>query len=208
MKWLIKLEYYDMSFNIKVLKKDDCIINNQKTSNHRMIYILDGFMQKMQKFNNGEIINTQLLYSNDIFIDTQQSVQINDQPNNYFYKFKALTQTTIIVINQKKLLKKIQKEYRLYDYYYNLNQEMLIILSHKNTKKRLIQLLLILIKNFGILSSNKIFVPFNISHNNIANIIGSQRITVNRIMNQLKQTVLYYDNKKIVIFNLIKLIEF
>lgn len=208
MKWLIKLESYDMSFKIKILKKNDCIIANQKNSNHKIIYILDGFIQTMQTFTNGEIINTQLLYTNDILIDIQQPIQIKDQHTNCFYKFKALTQTILIIINKKEFIKKIQKSDRINYNSLNLNKEMIIILSHKNTKKRLIQLLLILIKKFGVLKNNQISIPFTISHCNIASIIGSQRITVNRIMNKLKQNTIYYDSKKIIIFDILKLIQF
>ena len=213
MKWLSNLEYYNIPFNIKIVNKNDCIIADRKINEHKIFYILDGFIQEMQVFTNGEIISLKLLYNNDSFKNIQPDLELENLclDVNYHHRFKALTNTILIVVNKKELIKQTNNgKYKanLIDDIENYKKnEMLCVLSHRNTKKRLIQLLLILTKHFGVLTKNEIYIPFNISHSNIATIIGSQRITVNRIMKKFKPDILYYDDKQIIIFNIIRLIQ-
>lgn len=193
MEWLIHLENYNISFNIKHLNKDDYIIANQEVKNCTVLYILDGFMQKTQIFTNGEIICLRLLYKNNIFTNIKPNIKKPYQNINYHYSFQALINTTIIAINREEFINKIPykdqdfKETTNIYYNYEGEKEMINILSHKNTRRRLIQLLLTLIEHFGIFTKYSIVIPFNLSHHNIATIIGSQRVTVNKIMNILKK---------------------
>ncbi len=91
---------------------------------------------------------------------------------------------------------------------YNTKNEIISILSHRNTKKRIIQLLMILMKQFGQIKNNQIIIPFHLSHQTIAIIAGSQRITVNRIMNKLKQSgIVSYNKKSLIIYSVTKLIQ-
>ena len=211
MKWLNKLEYYGLSFKIETVYKNDCIIADKKRYEYKILIILDGFMQKVQNFTNGEAITLKLLYSADLFTNIKPETQSSYANTNYYYQFKALTDTTIIVLNTKELEKKTEsnyyQQYLLSQIHNQENNEMIQILSHKNIKKRIIQLLLILIKHFGKISKNHIHIPFGLSQQSIAIIIGSQRVTVNRIMSKFKRNTLYYDNKKIIIFNMLRLIQ-
>ena len=98
--------------------------------------------------------------------------------------------------------------YQLYLSTSNYSKDMINITSHKNTKKRLIQFLFILVERLGVPTKKQIIIPLHLSHYTIATIIGSQRITVNKIMNELKKKeILSYDNKKISIINIIQLIS-
>jgi len=211
MKWLNKLEEYNLSFKVKILYKNDCIIADRKSNEHKILIILDGFIQKVKIFTNGETITLKLLYNTDIFTNLRPGVRSSYSNTNHCYQFKALTNTIIIVINQKELIKPIannySKEYLLYHIYNYEDNDILKILAHQNITKRIIQLLLILTQHFGKISKNQIYIPFNISQDNIATIIGSQRVTVNRIMNKLKTNILYYDDTKIIILNVMKLIQ-
>ena len=196
MKWLINLENYNISFNINILKKNDYILVNQETKKTKIIYILDGFIQNIQIFTNNEIVCLNLLYSHNLIPTTQPLIKKTDKQTNHYYKFIALTRTIILIIDKKEFLQKMQPNNQLFQElthkHLNYNKEMISILSHRNTKKRLIQLLLILIKHFGVFTEYKILIPFNLSHYRIATIIGSQRITVNKIMNELKKNKSYY----------------
>nr|YP_009502067.1 global nitrogen transcriptional regulator [Porolithon onkodes]ASB29669.1 global nitrogen transcriptional regulator [Porolithon onkodes] len=208
MKWLQYLETYNISFNIKILNTEDSIIINK---NNYAVYIIDGFMQKLQVFTNKETLCTQLLYSNhilEIFKLTQNKLCLN---RNYSYKFVALKKTIILIVHKKEFINKSNKYNQLiYSLaYFKLiyNGDILAIISHKNTRKRLIQFLFIIIERLGIFKKNRFLIPFNLPHSTIATIIGSQRITVNKIMNKLKkERILFYSNQKISIINIIKLI--
>lgn len=191
MKWLIDLETYNISFNIRILKKNDSILAHQDTNENKIIYILEGFIQILQVFTNGETICSQLLYTSDLFMNTIPCITLPYENINYYYKFIALTKTVIVIINEKEFIKKLNYNTELlhkfqHTYLYR-NNEINQILSHRSTKKRLVQLLFILIEHFGTFTEYSIIIPFNLSHYTIATIIGSQRITVNKIMNELKK---------------------
>lgn len=208
MKWLTYLEEDNISFKVNILDKEDSILINK---NNKIIYIIDGFMQKLQVFTNGEKLCTQLLYKDHLLKKIKLTKQLPYKRNNHHYELIALKRTIIITIEEQELITKSnmynQSIYQLHLLSSNYNEDIISITSHKNTKKRLIQFLFILIERLGILTKKRIIIPLNLSHYTIATIIGSQRITVNRIMNELKnKKTLSYDNKKISIINIIKLI--
>ena len=208
MKWLTYLEKYNISFKVSILNKEDSILINK---NNRIIYIVDGFIQKLQVFTNGEKLCTQLFYKNHILKKIKLTEQIPYKKHNHYYELIALTRTIIITLEEQELIRKshvyYQFVYGLQSWNSNHNEDIIGITSHKNTKKRLIQFLFVLIERLGVLTKKQIIIPLNLSHYTIATIIGSQRITVNRIMNELKKkNILSYDNKKISIINIIQLI--
>lgn len=208
MKWLEDLENWNTSFKIHVLQKHDCILISHKTNSNQSLYILDGLIEITQIFTNKEKICIELLFKNDIFIK-QKSNYIDKV--NYYYKIVAIKKTAIVNISSKRFANINQKPEFLYTYNINIeknNHKMAQILSHKNTKKRVVQLLLILAKNFGRFNKNNITIPFYISHQIIGSITGSQRANISRIMNYLKKNkMIYYDKQKIVLYNIIKLVE-
>lgn len=209
MEWLRYLEKYNISFQVNILNKEDSILVNK---NNKIIYIIDGFMQKLQVFTNGEKLCTQLLYKNHILKKIKLTKHLPDKRDNHYYELIALKRTIIITFEEQELILK-SSMYNQSIYYQqhslssNYNEDIIGITSHKNTKKRLIQFLFVLIERLGVVTKKQIIIPLNLSHYTIATIIGSQRITVNRIMNELKnKKILSYDNKKISIINIIQLI--
>ena len=208
MKWLTLLEKHNIPFTIHILEKDDCFIINHITHKIKVIYLLDGFMQILQVFTNGEKICKQLIYSNSIV----QNTNINtNKINTYYYKAVAITKTVVMSV-PKKILEKTLKNNNILtqDFqitYRHPNNDIIKILIYKNTKKRVFHLLLILSKHFGKFENNYIVIPFYLSHFMIANITGSQRITINRIMSKLKQDgIINYNHKYIFIYQIVKLI--
>lgn len=193
MTLLINLEKYNISFNIIILEKNDCILS-KLNKNTQLFYILNGFMQKLQIFTNNEAICLQLLENKDIIIDKKKDL-LYYKKINYYYKVIALKRTIILTINRKEFIKKLEGNQDLLKIIkapqLNKHNIMLSIMAHKNTKKRLIQLLLILIKNFGIFTKSQLIIPMKLSHYDIATIIGCQRVTINKIMSQLKKNRLF-----------------
>lgn len=208
MEWLTYLEKYNISFKVSILNKEDSILINK---NSQVIYIIDGFMQKLQVFTNGEKLCTQLLYKDHILKKFKLTKKLPYKGDNHHYELIALKRTIIITFEEQELIIKSstydQFAYQLHLLNSNYNEDIISINSHKNTKKRLIQFLFVLIERLGIVTKRQIIIPLNLSHYTIATIIGSQRITVNRIMNELKKKgTLSYNNKRISIINLIQLI--
>ena len=208
MEWLTYLEKQNISFKVNILNKKDSILINK---DNKIIYIVDGFMQKLQVFTNGEKLCTQLLYKDHILTKIKLTKQLPYKRHNYYYELIALKRTIIITFEKQELIIKSNTYNQfispLYSLNSNYNEDIISITSHKNTTKRLIQFLFVLIERLGVLTKQQIIIPLNLSHYTIATIIGSQRITVNRIMNELKKKgILSYDNKKIAIVNIIQLI--
>ena len=209
MKWLEKLENCNASFHIHILDKKDFIFITKANKQKYIVYMLDGLTQFLQIFTNSEKICMQLLQKDHVM--AYHSFQ--GKENNCVI-ISAITKTKIIAIPSDEYAEAKIKDIKIETLRENIlnkqnkNNAIASILSHRNTKKRIVQLLMILIKQFGEIKRNKITIPFHLSHKTIANIIGSQRITVNKIMNSLKQNhTLSYNNKSITVNNLIKLIQ-
>lgn len=209
MKWLEYLENCNISFKIHILQKYDCILIPGTKSDYQVLYILDGLMEILQIFTNNEKICVQLLHKNSIFKNFKYD-HINT--TNYYYKAVAITKTALVTVPCRYLINKINKKPNILSNFL-LNQQkdnhdIIHILSHKNTKKRIIQLLLTLAKSFGHYSNGNVIIPFCVPHYVIGNITGSQRANISKIMNYLKKNrIIYYDKQKIILYNIIKLIE-
>jgi len=167
-------------------------------------------MQILKIFTNGENICMNLLYKKQIIPNIKSNIK---QHNNYYYKIVAIKKTVIATIPSQVLNERIKKNiacFQEFQIIYNKSKNDIVnILVYKNTKKRVIQLLLTLSKNFGKIKPKYIIIPFHLSHKTIATITGSQRITISRIMYALKKKKLInYDNQKILIYSIIKLIQF
>lgn len=208
MEWLKDLESYNISFHTHILEKQESIFIQRISKNNQIIYIVDGLIQLLQVFTNKEKICLNLLKKNQMIT----SGNIASKARNYYYILTSVTKTTIITVPLKefkaKIGKNIKKLANITSWDYSIENQMIGILSHKNTKKRIIQLLMILIKEFGKIEEHKITIPFHLSHQTIANITGSQRITVSKIIGSLKEgKCIQYSGKKLIVCNAIKLIQ-
>lgn len=212
MLWLEYLENINISFNIKILNKNDSIIITHLLQETQLVVILDGLVQTMQIFTNGEGLCTSLLKANNIIqLNYTQTKHVN-----YYYKATAITKTAIISIPIQEFAKKTSKTQQLLKKFIQLNTYnytsyniMTSILCHKNTKKRIIQLLLILSKEFGQTQYEHIIIPFCLSHNTISIITGSHRVNITRIMNELKKNkIISYNSQRLIIQDIIKLSQY
>jgi len=132
---------------------------------------------------------------------------------NIIININANIETVIATIPSQILNEKIKKNiicFQEFQIVYNTkNNDITNILVYKNTKKRVIQLLLTISKQFGKIKPKYIIIPFYLSHQTIATITGSQRITINRIMYRLKKKrIINYDKQKILIYSIVELIQF
>lgn len=212
MKWIEYLEKNNIAFNIHILEKNDSLIFYKKSTKKHLFIIVNGLIKLINIFTNGEIICSKLLYNKNII---PYELINSYKEHNHYYKAKALIKTAILSVP----LDKSKNFYTKKDYsnikslhLLELNKQdtniMIQILCHRNTKKRIINLLLILAKEFGHLKNYKIIIPFYISHYDISIITGSQRANVTRVMNYFKQKhIISYTKRYITINNLLKLIQ-
>lgn len=84
-----------------------------------------------------------------------------------------------------------------------LQTEMMIeTLAHRDMGSRLVSFLLILCRDFGVPASNGITVDLKLSHQAIAEAIGSTRVTVTRLLGELRdQDLISIQKKKITVHN-------
>ena len=75
-------------------------------------------------------------------------------------------------------------------------------LTHKDIYSKLVNFLSILCEDFGVIGGKGITIDLHLSHQDIADAIGSTRVTITRIIGELKKLgLLTIDQKKIVIFD-------
>nr|YP_009332625.1 global nitrogen transcriptional regulator [Membranoptera weeksiae]AHZ94639.1 global nitrogen transcriptional regulator [Membranoptera weeksiae] len=200
MKWINSFSNSHIPYYIYKLNKGDKILYNPNKIYNRSIIILHGVIYLFKIFQNKEIFPLAILKTNNI-IDLEYSYE-----TQYYYTIIALDQAYLMSFSLLNIKNKIYiKKQILFNIIYGqkltLKQYELMnqILRHKYIKYRILQLILLLSLEFGIIHKNKIIIPFSLSQKNISIIIGSNKITINQIMNYLsKKTIIKYSTKKII----------
>ena len=84
-----------------------------------------------------------------------------------------------------------------------LQTEMMIeTLAHRDMGSRLVSFLLILCRDFGVPTKDGITIDLKLSHQAIAEAIGSTRVTVTRLLGDLRQDeMISIHKKKITVHN-------
>lgn len=206
MEWLKELENCNISFHMHVLQKQDAIFMQSTDRNNQIIHILDGFIQLIQVFTNSEKVCVKLLHKRQTIINKKNKTK----KCSHYYLLVAIAKTTIITIPSEEFNKKKEriKLLSLIQLQRNEKDKVIDILSHRNTKKRVVQLLITLTKQFGQIKKQKITLPLDLPHETIAIITGSQRITISRVMNKLKKNgIINYSDRDIIICSIAKLIR-
>ena len=85
-------------------------------------------------------------------------------------------------------------------------ETMIETLTHRDMSSRLASFLLVLCRDFGVPSEKGVTIDLRLSHQAIAEAIGSTRVTITRLLGELKSSsLLAIDRKKITIFDPIAL---
>jgi global nitrogen regulator NtcA len=84
-----------------------------------------------------------------------------------------------------------------------LQTEMMIeTLAHRDMGSRLVSFLLILCRDFGVPGQDGVTIDLKLSHQAIAEAIGSTRVTVTRLLGDLRdQSMISIHKKKITVHN-------
>jgi CRP/FNR family transcriptional regulator len=85
-------------------------------------------------------------------------------------------------------------------------ETMIETLTHRDMSSRLVSFLLVLCRDFGVPGSEGITIDLRLSHQAIAEAIGSTRVTITRLLGDLRnEGLLQIDRKKITVFDPIAL---
>ena len=85
-------------------------------------------------------------------------------------------------------------------------ETMIETLTHRDMSSRLVSFLLVLCRDFGVPSDQGITIDLRLSHQSIAEAIGSTRVTITRLLGDLRNLgLLQIDRKKITVFDPIAL---
>ena len=81
-------------------------------------------------------------------------------------------------------------------------ETMIETLTHRDMSSRLVSFLLVLCRDFGVPGEKGITIDLRLSHQAIAEAIGSTRVTITRLLGELRNaSLLAVDRKKITIFD-------
>ncbi len=85
-------------------------------------------------------------------------------------------------------------------------ETMIETLTHRDMSSRLVSFLLVLCRDFGVPTEKGITIDLRLSHQAIAEAIGSTRVTITRLLGDLRNLgLLQIDRKKITVFDPIAL---
>nr|YP_009019566.1 global nitrogen transcriptional regulator [Gracilaria salicornia]AHH24534.1 global nitrogen transcriptional regulator [Gracilaria salicornia]UAD87694.1 global nitrogen transcriptional regulator [Gracilaria salicornia] len=202
-KWMQLFFESEVPFYVYKLYKAEALIFKYRTNHKPLLIVFYGTVYIMKIFPNGESLFLAILTNNSI-IDINFNLSDSDYSyyqvvaleNTYFIKFSWLDYVTHFkyLSTSVKLLDLFRDTLRQYE-------NSSYILVHKSIRYRVIQLLLLLCKEFGILNNNYIIIPFELSQKTIGYITGSNPVTVNKVINFLisKLFIKYIVKKKILI---------
>nr|YP_009295239.1 global nitrogen transcriptional regulator [Dasya binghamiae]AOH77251.1 global nitrogen transcriptional regulator [Dasya binghamiae] len=198
MTWINKLANSQIPYYIYKLNKGDQIIYNYNTYYNNIIIILYGTIYFIKAIHRKQIFPLAILKTNNIINLKKFCINIK-----YSYKLIACETTYLVsfsLINTKNIKKDIlfniiSSQNLTLNNYAMMNE----ILKHKYIKHRIIQMILLLSLKFGHINNQEIIIPFSLSQKDLANLLGSNKTTINKIINELcKKMFIQYSSKKII----------
>ena len=215
-QWINILTKLQIPFYIYKLRIHDSIIYKPENFREKIIILLEGSIYLQKIFNNNESICIGILHKNTLINSSYDHNYINQL--SYYYQIVSLSTTYIISFHNCNLLTNNTDIYLLllklnkaYNQSLAAYENMIHIMTHKYIKYRTIQLILLLCKEKSITKSNKILIRLSINQSSIGEIVGSNKNTINKIIQNLqKQQIIKYcnHNKMIIINDIIALNKF
>nr|YP_010865188.1 global nitrogen transcriptional regulator [Campylaephora boydenii]WGT74109.1 global nitrogen transcriptional regulator [Campylaephora boydenii] len=211
MKWISYFFAFNIPFYIYKLKTGDTIIKSNNNFDTKSIVILYGIVYITQIFSNQEVLPITILHKNNII-----DIQNYSTSTKSYYNITSLQETYLVSFSYKNIItknniSKIFLKYYLTNYKLTLfNQRMLnYILIQKNTQRRIIQLIILLSIQFGIISQEFIKIPFKIHKRDIAKITGSNINTTNKTFKILEsKKIIHYSKYNLLLIQNSFLVEF
>ena len=172
----------------------------------RVYFLIKGAVKLSRVYESGEEITVALLRENSVFgVLSLLTLQKSDR----FYHSVAFTPVELLSVPTEQVERAMQSDPDLAMTLMRglssriLNTEMMIeTLAHRDMGSRLVSFLLILCRDFGIPSGQGITVDLKLSHQAIAEAIGSTRVTVTRLLGELRENnLISIEKKKITVHN-------
>jgi CRP/FNR family transcriptional regulator, global nitrogen regulator len=172
----------------------------------RVYFILKGAVKLSRVYEAGEEITVALLRENSVFGVLSL---ITGNRSDRFYHAVAFTPVDLLSVPIEQVEKAMKDDPELPMVLLRglssriLQTEMMIeTLAHRDMGSRLVSFLLILCRDFGVPTTAGITVDLKLSHQAIAEAIGSTRVTVTRLLGELRdQNMISIHKKKITVHN-------
>ncbi len=156
----------------------------------RVYFLLKGAVKLSRVYESGEEITVALLRENTVFGVLSL---LTGNRSDRFYHSVAFTPVELLSVSIEQMEKSLKEEPELAMVMLRglssriLQTEMMIeTLAHRDMESRLVSFLLILCRDFGIPSPDGVTVDLKLSHQAIAEAIGSTRVTVTRLLGDLR----------------------
>ena len=166
----------------------------------RVYFLQKGAVKLSRVYEQGEEITVALLRENSVFGVLSL---ITGQKSDRFYHAVAFTTVEILSVPIEQVEKALKENPELSMWMLKglstriLQTEMMIeTLAHRDMGSRLVSFLLILCRDFGVPESGGMTIDLKLSHQAIAEAIGSTRVTVTRLLGDLRQENMISINKK------------
>jgi global nitrogen regulator NtcA len=172
----------------------------------RVYFLLKGAVKLSRVYEAGEEITVALLRENSVFGVLSL---ITGHRADRFYHAVAFTPVDLLSVPIEQVEKALKDNPELSMIMLQglssriLQTEMMIeTLAHRDMGSRLVSFLLILCRDFGLPAQDGIVIDLKLSHQAIAEAIGSTRVTVTRLLGDLRQDkMISIHKKKITVHN-------
>ncbi|MGD1717306.1 global nitrogen regulator NtcA [Dapis sp. BLCC M172] len=172
----------------------------------RVYVLIKGAVKLSRVYEAGDEITVALLRENSVFGVLSL---ITGHKSDRFYHAVAFTPVELISVPIDQVEKALREDPELSVILLRglssriLQTEMMIeTLAHRDMGSRLVSFLLILCRDFGVPSKEGITIDLKLSHQAIAEAIGSTRVTVTRLLGDLRQdSMISIHKKKITVHN-------
>ena len=156
----------------------------------RVYFLLKGAVKLSRVYESGEEITVALLRENTVFGVLSL---LTGNRSDRFYHSVAFTPVELLSVSIEQMEKSLKEEPELAMVMLRglssriLQTEMMIeTLAHRDMESRQVSFLLILCRDFGITRPDGVTVDLKLSHQAIAEAIGSTRVTVTRLLGDLR----------------------
>lgn len=178
----------------------------------RVYFLLKGAVKLSRFYEAGEEITVALLRENSVFGVLSL---ITGNRSDRFYHAVAFTPVELLSAPIEQVRQALKDNPELSMVMLQglssriLQTEMMIeTLAHRDMNSRLVSFLLILCRDFGVPTTEGIRIDLKLSHQAIAEAIGSTRVTVTRLLGDLRdQTMISIHKKKITVHDAVALTE-
>jgi CRP/FNR family transcriptional regulator, global nitrogen regulator len=174
----------------------------------RVYFLIKGAVKLSRVYEVGEEITVALLRENSVFGVLSL---ITGNKSDRFYHAVAFTTVELLSMSIEQFDQALKENPELFSIVLRglasriLQTEMMIeTLAHRDMGSRLASFLLILCRDFGIPTSNGITIDLKLSHQAIAEAIGSTRVTVTRLLGDLRDAenpTISIQKKRITVHN-------